>query len=586
MTEPRPSMPYEPHPIIRGVFTIFLTLGIWSGQAWGADSHCALDTDDNGSVDSWCTDLADADFDGYTTAEGDCDDNDPHVWPGAPLDVNGCSAGQWRQCQTGGAGWSSCTATGYLDEATGSGSNYFIDPVSGNDTTGNGTSGNPWKSLKNLGYWASGAPGTHVGFTRGDVVYVKEGAALETYNPGYAPAGTAVTLATRNFAASGSTTVRIRNYPGERPQFCKVYNEGTSYFQVENIDFVECGTSTVSLKYIAGGAGADNGKILNVKISDTDGDQANNLAAIEIHTSSNILIQSAEVHDAYDRTHVGSLTENNTGILMFRVDAPVIRGAKVINANPRSNCIKLKHQDSTALTAPEIDAAMCWNTGVSGGVDYVFGFNGSVNVHDSWAGGHSATTPFVHLRDLGGSGNFEDPFTVSDNTCENCILELNPSKDTSGGTTTFGGMTFARNVITNTAGSGNTVELCDDGNDSYFTDYITGGKFTFEDNCWYTPSVTFATTVFGKNDGSASLCGTGASTSSGTTYASFAAWTGAGYDSGSFNENPNLTSSGLAQSANCSTFGIAAAAAPTPTPTPTPTPDPSAGTAAFFPGVY
>ncbi|MHC4739881.1 MAG: hypothetical protein ACYS9Y_13325 [Planctomycetota bacterium] len=52
---------------------------------------------------------------------------------------------------------------------------YYIDPVDGNDTTGDGSLGNPWESFKNITsyYQASYRPPGWVNLAPGDTIYLQ-----------------------------------------------------------------------------------------------------------------------------------------------------------------------------------------------------------------------------------------------------------------------------------------------------------------------------------------------------------------------------------------------------------------------------
>ena len=74
--------------------------------AHAADTICGADTDNNGSVDTWC-DTNDADRDGSIAAD-DCDDHNLMIYPGVTT-ASGCSAGQYRTCGNDGE-YSACSS--------------------------------------------------------------------------------------------------------------------------------------------------------------------------------------------------------------------------------------------------------------------------------------------------------------------------------------------------------------------------------------------------------------------------------------------------------------------------------------------
>lgn len=93
-------------------------------------------------------------------SDGDCDDDDPTMYPGR-LDESGCPAGQYRTCQSNGT-FSSCAALSAFCD-------YRIDPGSGNDSN-DGSYANPWASFGMISGGATGAPVGAVTPSAGDVI--------------------------------------------------------------------------------------------------------------------------------------------------------------------------------------------------------------------------------------------------------------------------------------------------------------------------------------------------------------------------------------------------------------------------------
>ena len=142
------------------------------------DLGCGRDTNGDGIVNNLCLG-DDQDFDGYTTAQGDCDDADWQIYP-ETLTSKGCGVGQYRSCRADGSGYGPCTNLSALsksDIGMGVLNIYWVAP-NGTTGTNGGTYANPWDYRclsQSNGYVCSHTP------QPGDAFIFKAGRYTTTY---------------------------------------------------------------------------------------------------------------------------------------------------------------------------------------------------------------------------------------------------------------------------------------------------------------------------------------------------------------------------------------------------------------------
>ena len=251
------------------------------------------------------------------------------VWDGMPSDMI-CEASQGSSC-------------------------YYIDPVNGNDTTGNGSFASPWKSFANLISYYTGSyepPGV-VELEPGDHIYLMEGVhdTIVTPGDGSGPEGGDKAIAYFRFEDSPSSNkVHIKAYPGQEAildpngEGKGIYILQSSGFVLENLKVRDAYRSGIRL------SGYDF-VLRNSEIYDTDGVDNANIAGFRGSGAKNVLIENCTFHDNYDRTNEdtnGVKTGNSANMVFFRGGNITIRDcyfyqSPPIDANKTGGCLKYKH---------------------------------------------------------------------------------------------------------------------------------------------------------------------------------------------------------------------------------------------------
>ncbi len=299
------------------VFTLlaFVTLLLVSvvlrdvSPAVAADLGCGRDTDRNGSTDSFCPG-EDQDNDGFTASQGDCNDTDFDIFPGATWGGAkvGCSTAQYRTCKADRSGFTACTDTashpfcpqGEFSTHTGKSASrcYYFDPAHGSDTSGDGSFAKPWRTPNKISH-----NNTNRHLTQpGDAYMFRGGLYTEQ-----ATADTANQVALF-FATPGtaSNPIWFVGYPGEKATFKgRVAMLGADYSIGRNIEITQ-GTNP--------GAGLDF----------TDDTDASDWALLYIHEKT------------------GSHNENQACIKYFQGGSD-----NIVHHNYLANCYDPNHSELT-----------------------------------------------------------------------------------------------------------------------------------------------------------------------------------------------------------------------------------------------
>jgi len=134
---------------------------------------------------------------------------------------------------------------------------------------------------------------------------------------------------------------------------------------------------------------------------------------------------------------------------------------------------------------------------------------------------------------------------------------------------TIGTLTFRGNVVKDnqglSSGEQNLVNVFYYGPDALYTDVVTGGKLAFSNNCYFSSAgnaLTFG--LFGATGTGGCSGGPDRYGSLADNYSGLAAWKAAGYDTGAFNEDPELDAYLKATSENCANKGWNAGLPPAP----------------------
>lgn len=529
---------------------LFCVIPLTAQRAVAVQEICGdgIDNDSSGG-DASCLGN-DADDDGYTS-DVDCDDNNRYIYPNVYV-ATGCPDG-YRKCQSDGT-YTSCTANGAtpLCEATGGGSCYYFDFVNGSNSNA-GTYAAPFKDYLMITYWYdSGDPEKPAGAfdpIGGDVFYFLNGTYTTKYtNDAYG--NQAFMLRGRN--GTSSNKIVIKNYPGHSPVFNPGFNSGT---QGSSVHFFQ--SSYLVLKGIeitgayAGGStdegggirldDVDNSEFANLWIHDNRGAHSNNPSGFHSATGgSNNTLHHSRLNDNRDAS-AGS-NENETQIVFFtgtgnRIHHNVIYNtAPISDSNDKSGCFKQKHGSSTGTL--EVDHNILFNCEYSA---IGTGTAGS-NLHHN----RIFDSDFAFgILDWGGTSHFNNN-TITYNTVSNGLfLRYDPVDDYSA----IGTMAINNNVANGTG----AAEVADSamlnfhtyGNNADLTAMTTPGNLTVTNNCWYNDGTALGICLF---------CNNTTGGSNGTLH-DWSGWTGAGYDSGSFNEDPVFNARDRATASNCDTKG-------------------------------
>jgi len=179
---------------------------------------------------------------------------------------------------------------------------YYIDPVSGSDTSGDGSLGNPWESFKNIQYYYSGPdyPPGWVQLQPGETIYLMDGVHNTLVNSG---GGYPDMIAFfRFFNGNADNWFHIKAYPGHNPILdASGTSEGIrisscSYWEVEGFELRNCAKRGIDLE------GLNPGNIHDIHIHDVDGDSRNNVCALELNGCSNVEVYDSVFGDVIDST--------------------------------------------------------------------------------------------------------------------------------------------------------------------------------------------------------------------------------------------------------------------------------------------
>ncbi|MHC4741534.1 MAG: right-handed parallel beta-helix repeat-containing protein [Planctomycetota bacterium] len=239
------------------------------------------------------------------------------------------------------------------------GSNYYIDPIKGDDG-GTGDISSPWRSFRNVisYYKPDYRPPGWVQLKGGDCIYLAGGRYSETFHPGQwkkGPTGGGSFIAYfRGLKADKDNPFRIEVLPGQKAVIDpNGRGIGLSIFQssnwrVEGIEVANAYGRGISLNE------SQEIRISNSRIRDTDGVDNNNIAGLYITDCWNVEIHDSIFNDNYDRTcadTAGRATENSTNVVIFggmRGGNITIRNCLIYQSLPLSDKlsgggIKYKH---------------------------------------------------------------------------------------------------------------------------------------------------------------------------------------------------------------------------------------------------
>ena len=196
---------------------------------------------------------------------------------------------------------------------------YHIDPVGGNDTTGDGSLGNPWESFKNIQYYYSGPdyPPGWVQLQPGETIYLMDGVHDTLINSG---GGYPDMIALfRFFNGNTDNWFHIKAYPGHNPILDAggtargITLSSCSYWEVEGFELRNCAERGIDLE------GMNPGKIHDIQIHDVDGDSRDNVCALELNGCTDVEVYDCSFGDIIDSTCAanGTCWRGCMGIAIF-----------------------------------------------------------------------------------------------------------------------------------------------------------------------------------------------------------------------------------------------------------------------------
>lgn len=551
------------------LFTLLLLLAF---NSYAADIGCGRDTDRNGSVDNYCPG-SDADFDGYSVAQGDCDDTEWQIFPGT-LTEKGCSEGSFRKCAADGSGYTSCKALSsmtYSDIGSGATRLFWIGPSGSTALHAGDSYSNPadYRCIGDTTYNS-----TCRSDMRNGTNDIPAGTAFlflaGTYNTSYVEGEEYHQLYLGYGIGTATNPIYLQ---GDPTGAAEIVIQGTSTsnyragIKVYESAYVYIDKMKVSGGYGRGGAiefyTSDYGKVTRSTVLDVDGNGgSDNLSGISAlcgrGTSHGCVIATHNlVEDVYN-TSVPT-NPNNSCIVFYEGEGAKINYNVCLNTRTGGAGSGIKYKHSQSYTTYEMignfvqnTAADCIETGAPHGViryNLLLGC-GTDNYQDC-----------IQVGNVGGGCYFND-LLVEYNTCEGGNM-LNFYPVTDYGPIGDPALTFRKNVsvdnktVYSCGGSMQCpVNILQYGLDTLYDDVMTAGsnngkKFSITENCWYNSvSTAFQATVFGTNDAPEK--------DQGAEYASWSSWAAAGVETGSFNENPSFNAIKNSTSTNCKTFGYLA----------------------------
>lgn len=316
---------------------------------FAADVGCGRDTDRNGSVDAMCGG-ADADFDGYTITQGDCDDASADMFPGITT-TTGCGTGQYKTCALDGSGYTSCSTIATSTCSSGSGSTYWVDCDAASD--GTGTFASPYQDFKHLTYYyyTTTPPAGHHSVTAGDCIRVKGTCDVKTDTG--VQYGEAVMSLRNNTDGTAETPIVITRWPGATTaligatdQKDGLYIEGTNYVYVSQLKFSSTSTNDGNGLRFTELVGQ---RVYGNEFTAISGNCNENTAAINV-AGTDAIVRNNKIWDLH-----GSSTGNAancTGIAGWKGDGNVVAYNTIgeVSADASAYGIKWKHGEKDTTT--------------------------------------------------------------------------------------------------------------------------------------------------------------------------------------------------------------------------------------------
>ena len=272
---------------------IALILLFFASSAWAADIGCGKDTDQNASVDAWCTGIfncTDEDGDGYcTNGQGpnsgtDCNDQDFFDYPDPAAGTDsGCSSGQAKACQSDGT-YTACQNFCPSDCLQ----CYYIDTASGNDTTGDGSWATPWKTAAMFSDATTPPSGHHTRIAGDCFGYKNSG----TFGDTVTASGRSVGIDLGTIDGNSTNPIRVFGVPGKWPTFDSTgtasfvaIHDGSDYHKISGFKVINSVCNGYTNSVCVASDGSTGTRLYNLVTQNNSG--ADNTAGLMLSTGTN-----------------------------------------------------------------------------------------------------------------------------------------------------------------------------------------------------------------------------------------------------------------------------------------------------------
>lgn len=510
----------------------------------------------------------DKDLDGYAS-DVDCDDENKAIYPGQATTA-GCTGAEVRTCGSNGQ-WSACAA--FSCDATGSGTCKFFSPT-GNNSTGDGSYGNPWLSLGKVSNWTNTPGYTLHTPVAGDRYYLLAGTYTGVENMVSDISGGVFRCQSRD--GTSDNRIQIKTYPGaavvidmnnsDSNQKDAFYLLSCDYWDIEGVGAyltIRDGYGRGITSYEQTGS-----EFRNISIINMDGVANDNHSAMFISTGTSVVIEGLFTGDTID-TITGGNDLNVTNFVAWRMAGLSMKAFSSYWTDATKDHIhwKVKHTNyDSSYLLENATFQNGWTAVSSGDSDIIIRDFRALDVNAS-------TTPqaAIIIRDNGGTSFFRGDGLIENGTLKNSGGFLfTPNKqydkddpytaaaDACSSDASMAGIIEVTNVIIEDDRASYNVDsrvinLDPYGADYFHDEWFLGGEFSDvsrlnpNNNCYFNTQA--AALSFGAYESNSfTVCGV--DTNSGSTY-TFAAWQSAGFDAGTYNEDPTLTDELVAESSNC-----------------------------------